>query len=351
MKKAQLSIPIHWIYVLVAGGIILLFFIGIVVKQQSVAEKDLSITVINKFEGIFTGAAASDQARNIVDIPELDISFTCDDTGYSEYRVGKDGVGRSIPYQPLFGPSNVRTSQLITWTLQFNMPFNAINFVMVGTPSIDYILIHNNQAEVSEIEDTFPSEFNLRSFTQEQFNREEPKAQFVKLIFLQDLTSLPPHFTGLDDENVHAVKIGAGRTTATFYKKDGSQLKVDKQGNAAAIVRNTLGINPSLYAAFFSDDTITYQCNVAKALQRVQYLADIYKERTTILYDKLLRQQERANGCDLLLINIAELFTDLKEDAKKCADNPFACGTFSETAKKISEKNTVMQNNNCPLLY
>ena len=47
---------------------ILLFFIGIVVKQKAVSEQELSVTLLTKFEGIFAGASLSQDTIRFTDI-------------------------------------------------------------------------------------------------------------------------------------------------------------------------------------------------------------------------------------------------------------------------------------------
>lgn len=88
--------PFHWIYIIVAGAAILLFFIGFVTRQQGAAEQQLSLSVTQKLDGIFTGAALSEQTVNVIDVPQLEFFFTCDDEGISEYQVGKRGTPKSL---------------------------------------------------------------------------------------------------------------------------------------------------------------------------------------------------------------------------------------------------------------
>ena len=86
-KKGQISIGFHWIYILIAGAIILMFFIGLAVRQKAVAEEKISATVVRTLEGILTGAGLSEQTTHYTELPELEISFNCDDEGYSDYAI------------------------------------------------------------------------------------------------------------------------------------------------------------------------------------------------------------------------------------------------------------------------
>ena len=59
MKKGQIQVTFNWIYITIAGAVILLFFFGIVVKQKAASEEKLSIEVVRILESILTGAGVS----------------------------------------------------------------------------------------------------------------------------------------------------------------------------------------------------------------------------------------------------------------------------------------------------
>ena len=80
-KKAQIQVTFSWVYILIAGAVILLFFIGIVVKQKSISEENLATDVVRVMESIFTGAGVSEKTKNFVDISGLadyTLYFNCE---------------------------------------------------------------------------------------------------------------------------------------------------------------------------------------------------------------------------------------------------------------------------------
>src|SRR3989344_3501184 len=117
--KGQLSMPFHWIYVLLAGGVILFFFIGIAARQKTSSEEQLSVTLAQKLDGIFTGAAQTKQTFEAIDLPELDLYFFCEDDSAS-YSVGRNGAGRGLPFQPIFSAQRVQADpRMNVWSVPF----------------------------------------------------------------------------------------------------------------------------------------------------------------------------------------------------------------------------------------
>ena len=94
-RKSQISIQFHWIFILIAGALILTFFVSIIMKQKSVSEQKIATTLITDLDEIISGAAAGDiESIHIVKIPETEIEYICTKEDYSEYSIKKTGIHR-----------------------------------------------------------------------------------------------------------------------------------------------------------------------------------------------------------------------------------------------------------------
>ena len=67
-KSGQVQITFNWIYILIAGAVILLFFVGIVVKQKVVSEERLATDVVDILDSIFTAAGVSSKTKIFIDL-------------------------------------------------------------------------------------------------------------------------------------------------------------------------------------------------------------------------------------------------------------------------------------------
>ena len=97
-KKGQIQVTFNWFYVLIAGGVILLFFFGIVMKQQKVSEENLAYDVVRIMESIFTGAGVSEKTKNFIDtsgLVDYTLYFNCDE-GTTDFGIKEDKKIRKL---------------------------------------------------------------------------------------------------------------------------------------------------------------------------------------------------------------------------------------------------------------
>ncbi len=337
--RGQVSTPFHWIYVLVAGAIILLFFIGLVAQQRETSEKELSVTVSRKLDGIFTGASLSEQTVNVVDVPELKFSFSCDKDDASTYTVG-DGSPQPIAFQPFFA-SDVVTTKLITWTLEFNMPYKIINLLFIGSPDIATYVVYDdfNRHVMEDIMSTVPAQFGFRQVHVNDFPAVE--GDFVKLIFVTN-AMLPAALPELPDEHVRVVQISPG--TATYYTKSGARLEKEDD---VVVLSSFDRKNPAFYAALFSDSAESYRCGMRKAFKRMSILADIYNERAK----EIMLNYPSNHECRLRYQASQGMFSTLKQAISSCSSSDTCFVNILSSASDMRDKNTELQENQCAALY
>ena len=344
-SKGQLSTPFHWIYVLFAGAVILLFFIGLVVKQKDTAEKELSITVSQKLDGIFTGASLSDQTLNWIDVPRMKFSFTCEDD-FSAYTVGETGSPHHLPFQPFFAQSSFVTSQLVGWTLEFNMPYKVINLLIVGSPDVATYVVYDDGTNdfKRDILSTVPSQFGLEAVHIRDLLQLDIEADFVKMVFLTDSVLLPPSIAALPDGNVHALHVPFDRSTVTYYRKFDNRLELKDK---VFILSSFDEKNPAFYAALFSDNAESYRCGMRKAFRRMSLLADIYDERAKLI----MLNYPSGHECKYRYQASQGIFARLKREITSCSSDDACLAGILLSASDIQMRNRQLQENTCAALY
>ena len=65
-KRAAIEVQFNWIFILIIGGIILMFFFGIVKSQKTVSEKKISGTVRRDMRAILTGSGISAGTASLI---------------------------------------------------------------------------------------------------------------------------------------------------------------------------------------------------------------------------------------------------------------------------------------------
>ena len=336
--KSQISIQFSWIFILIAGAIILLFFASLVYKQQTLSEQKLSASVLNQLETILTGSGLSPGTINAIDTPELELNFICDQDGYSEYSIKGTALTKEIPYDLIFAPELIKGKKLITWALEFDAPFKVTNFLYLSAPDIKYVLVRPDSDFAREVVRGLPEN---EIIIQEVITLGEVITdgyRAVKLIFFEDDPAIF-QIPWSDEIDTSAIQLTTG--TISFYKRNSFDL--EQEGTPIAYLDM-----PSLYGAFFSKDLEFYECNMKKAFRKLSLVAEIYADR-----ENNLKSHFQANpsilGCELYYQN---KILNLLSDSTQCNQNLRTCiSNIISDVSDIMSNQEVLIRKTCPLLY
>jgi len=345
MKKSQISIQFHWIFILIAGIIILGFFIGIALRQKTVSEKRLALDIKEKFNEIFAGAGVSESTAIEIAVPKVEIEFSCIGN-VSRYILKDEGVSQDTVHDIIFAPDLVKSkSTIITWAMPWKMPFNVQNFLMITSPDVRYIFVYSYGGQgiamdlMNATPDTITKEMYHVNDIENIFDKKNSRVRFV---FLQIRPQMPADFKGVDDEVVSAVEIQPNRYVQ-FYKKEGNSFEMKSYPTDSFDIIE--GDNVIVYAAIFAGDIEMYRCNMAKAYSRLSYVAGIYKERAQILKQKHIEIEGEYPVCSFYYV--PDGFDELINGAKTQNKIMITGG-----ARKIRNTNEGLERTcACPVIY
>ncbi len=293
-KKAAVEVSFNWIFVLIAGGVILLFFINLVGTQKEKSQMNIALTVKTELKSIFTGATLS-QARQLdIDIPQTTLNFICDFTTctdfdesdtpscYSEYSIGETGVNEKTPAQIIFAPSELYGKKILSWTLSWNIPFYVTNFLYITGTDIKYIFVGSSDS-TNNFYNKFPEKTNkyLRTINTAQQEGDDGNHNFKFIFFDSD----PTTFTVSDEilssanpSNINAVKIDTSSKQISFYYfTDDNLFELEDYIHYIS--------DSEAYASIFSDSYNFYKCNMQKAFNRLHLISNLLKARSEALYN------------------------------------------------------------------
>jgi len=284
-SKGFVEIQFNWIFVLIIGGIILVFFIGIAEKQKSVSEGKVSIKVRSDIKTILTGIRASTDTASIIDLIGKEISYNCE--GYSVQGINPTQVGIS------FSPSKIKGFKVMAWSKDWSMPYRVSNFLMVTSPDIKYIIIGTSDI-ARELNNSLPPNFltkgnnkqtllnkELSGDTNDIKNDGNYRVRFVFFNHNPTGSEGLSNINSMEDSEVSAINIVGnsleGFGELKFYKKKGNNWE-----NFPHSISYYLG-KESLFAAVFTEDYKSYNCNMQKAFKHLSIVSDIYIRRTNSL--------------------------------------------------------------------
>lgn len=341
-KRGQIEITFNWIYIVIAGAVILLFFFGLVVKQKQVSEERLSGEVVQIMSSILAGAGVSEKTKNFIDasgLADYTLYFSCD-AGVSEFGIKDRPARTQNKVDPLFAPHEIKSSRIVAWSLPYNFPFKVMDFLLVIPSNVKYYLVGNDAIFINEFLSS--TEGIEREFLLNLQEIEPEENQQVRIIDTDGSsvpgTGIPGQLQSFHDKEVSAVAFRGDQ--ADFYQKKGTAWEKLNKGPVRII---SLGgeRDAAKYAAIFSADDKLYWCNMEKAFKRLEYLTEVYggKLESLITY----YQGIPSSVCLAYLkdnpANAKDALFKLKDRAQACQLQPESCVDLIDAAQKLKEVN------------
>jgi len=362
-KKAQVGVQFNWIFVLIAGGIILLFFFGLVTKQKEVSEVDLAATIVTDLDSIFTSAKVARDTGAVIQVPNNEMQFDCD--GYSIL-----GIKRGLDSNIVFAPKSLKGTELITWSQPFNFPFTVENFLYITSKDIRYIFVCGNSAACDiaekvyeEMPDSMTKEICKDTDTDCVDNLKDENHYKVRIVYFgsNPAYQMAGNLGKADISAVAFESIVDGGLEVNYFKKESNKfMLVDMRMRYSIILANKNKENfETIYAAIFAEDVELYNCMMKRAFKRLSIVSEMVKMRGESIF--------KDTSCEYLSSKSETGFTKLIEVSKICqktfpSDETDECSptklngllgsVFGETTLTTIEGNNVrLQNKGCPLWY
>ncbi len=305
-KKAVIELQFNWLFILIIGAMILLFFVTVIYKQRNIADQRLAARVLNDLESILTGAQVSTSTATRIESARNEIYFDCTDCSCS-YKISNLFGSGSISYdgKTVFAPTELKGEQYLAWSLDWNMPYKVTNFLYLTSPEYRYTILYNQDVSAAQqfagdIQYNLPDAFtNIKDENAYEYDLDtmaplgipSKNSYKARLIFvgyeepnIASITNMIPlidHLDYLDYRDITAINIMEGSKldygTVQFYTltKNKERFLLQKKSYYIGIA--------GLYAAIFSDDPDNYVCPMNSALQRLQHVSSLYQQRTTQL--------------------------------------------------------------------
>ena len=282
-KRGAIEVQFNWIFVLIAGAVILFFFIKVVNQQREFSDVKTSGTIITSLESILTGAQVSTGTVNVVEVPKVDIGFTCD-----KYFIG--AVPRQTKGNVIFSPNLLKGKKIIMWAKDWNVPYRVTNFLYLTDPEVRYLIVYDNgkEAVANKIFDELPDEINKDQpilSSQLAANFTDKNNYKVKFIFLGNSNEdVLLKLSNVPNEDVTAIRLDIGNGnvipntgTIVFLQKKGTVWETQKDnGKEETYYLKEEG----LFGAIFAEDFEMYNCVMKKAFKKLNFVSQIYLDRS-----------------------------------------------------------------------
>ena len=338
-NKKAFEIQFNWIFVLIAGAAILIFFASIIIKQKSITQSSTNIEMIKQMESIISGASVSTDTIVPLEIPTFEIKISC-----NKFSIGTS----SSQYNNLilFAPSLIKGNKLVAQTMEFREPYRSTNLLFITSMQARYILIGGDSL-LKEINKTLPTELDKQSFALYEPSKIRNTNNYkVKLIFsnVNFPSSVPDSLAKMPDSDVTAIRVNGDleKGNIDFYKKNDKAFTLT--GNSAYIGKS------SLIAAIYAENQELYNCNMNNVYSKNSLVTKVYKGKIGGLILQATRPE-----CKQIYTDSLPYLNRIDAASSKLSKEPKIeiqeINDISSASKSLITQNEEAQKFSCPMIY
>lgn len=283
VKKGQLEIQFNWVFVLVAGGIVLAFFLVIINSQQEKATAEVATDVVQRLDTVFTTLSKQPNSVEKFSLSNILIEFVCEDDLSEYYIFGTGPV--STKFDTIFTQSELKGREVVSWTQQWEVPFEAGVFMLLSNDRTLYVFVNESSDLIYGLYTEMPSAFrklNIRTSDIASLDL----SGYNRYVFVTTINDLNQAYADLPDlmKSRTAFRIIEPSAVSPIYGQIGF-LRADALVTSVSYAPYFL--DPSLWGSIFTEDKSTYMCTMDKAMSKMKITAAILEERSLALKDAL----------------------------------------------------------------
>jgi hypothetical protein len=319
--KAVMEIQFTFIFVLIAGAVILAFFFAVVQGQKGTSDIKLSGEILTRLDSILKGASVNvGTLTSIEGLPNTKLIFSCKIDEEPYYQIKK--IKKSLPTEVVFAPETVKVkpgTPLMIWSLEWEYPFRTTYVTYITGVYTKYYFM-----------DT--------PFLKSLYN-DENKWSFPNNVIKELISAVDE----IKDENYERI-ILVTNSADSELDSDIIQVVISGNDNTGTITIN--GDNTVYYGremllgAIFTADIESFNCNQDKAFKRMQKVAEVLENKTAELAISGVPSR-----CRIYYINAETMFSGITSLENAQANfyniNDLSLATINNDLEKAS----------CPTIY
>lgn len=272
MKKAQ-GAQFNWIFIILAGGIILGFFVLFTAKFIDLQQQKGNFLVAKNIENniqilktsstdLYCESGADESCFSLGEKTRLE--FYCQDDR-NKIRIN-DNLDHELKGETVYAPSKLFTKNLDFWVKPWNYPFHISNFVFIATPdSKFYIVFDQSTSDFVNLLD-IPVIFKIEKIPSLKVNSIQPSSRVIFITASEPPASV---VSALKSKKVISSYINIEKNKLKFY--DEEEKEIDYFGEV------------ELLGSIFSDSTSNFLCNQIEGKKQLSQISKIYQQKSRLL--------------------------------------------------------------------
>lgn len=347
-------IPFHWLFVIIAGGSILILFTMFISVGKESSENGLAADLMLHFDTIFNSLVTTEQTQaTIPSHRDIEMSFTClasDEENVDSYFRMNNGFSRPIENLVLFAQGTVGGEEIFTNTVAYEIPFGVSSLLYLTDENTLYIVDTQNPAIRASFVNLLPRNASIIQLGTPEYIALSVVdfSGYRNVVIIAPGTNfnalkyqLPPERVGGADVYLYHVKY-EGSDPLSGGEIVGYQLETF-QGSVQTFVADEVSVPyesaQMLAGAIMSDSVKFYECARIKLLGKIQRVSRVLAQRAALLLAEYSGTPKEA--C-ISSYRLAE------QDFAALAENPAA---YVDKWDQFAEYNRRLELQSCPLLY
>lgn len=345
-KKADISPAFQYIFALIVGAIILIFFIKFAFKAEESGTEVIKAEVLHMLDASLQAFSVSTYSTDTLPKPPwpqlVDMKFGTK-ANCGKFTVTGQKFLVPIP-RIVFGPEEMKARQLKAWTSSWYFPFRVTNiFYLVNDRSKYYLVYNSNNQEFVRKVSSYPPEtaFSEMDHLPKNFdvkyveNELDPVAKLkandlVKVNYFEEKTGVAKGLKGssiiasnyCNEEDEPSYKCSG---TVTFYEGE-------KHTGTSTFIGREL-----MFAAIMADSIEVYDCQYGRALDELERMINLYISKA-----QLLKNKRQVCEDEVGYTSIINMLNNMKTNLQNLRTNPgdsSSASALSTTADLINSFN------------
>jgi len=352
--KGQVEAQFNWIFVLIAGAVILMVAFAFITKQRSAKKLENADKMLKIIDEITTGAGLSEGTAEILDLPNMEVGLKCTEECTCTVDVAP-APSSEFRSKIIFGPKKLNR-RIMLWAQAWNKPFRVSNFVYVTSPTTKYYIVRNPSSVVGQyIEQRLPEfseEFEITYVDSKAQMQaiQHPGTDHVRIVYVDEDTNCKETHPSFYREDYSCLVLNQAQSNIFYNKKSARSMEFDYYDTPA------IG-EAALFAAIFAEEYQLYKCNMHRAFDKLTHVAAVLDARTERL------EAERLES-PAVCAQYAEYSYDSTESAvnalgeivdasKKLAYdlNGVDIGVLESSSNILQRQNRLADSEGCPPMY
>jgi len=156
-NKKGIEITFSWIFAIIAGTLIFLFFIGFAADNMDLFGKLTAMRVSEEMNSAFTGLKTGLVSTSLSFNKEIKLQFKCIGEKKEKLIVGYRS-GKNLYDNLVFSPEELNGNEFLLMTKSWNVPYKVDNFIFISD-NRKYSLNGLNQNEFDKLKNDLPDDF------------------------------------------------------------------------------------------------------------------------------------------------------------------------------------------------